>query len=378
MNAKLNSQYVENYAAKYSQKICDAYFSQKKYMTGQEIMQLTASSQVNFFVIKSLFEAWQLELEKLKSNPYFDYRDKNVHEALKDFMNVLSRTIKIEREHFEPLLAEAAAYSILLAVDPVAYFSEEFEKTPEEQLPNYIRENKKYFKWHTSLVNNLVDRAGLGYSVKAYKSAVSHNFEQQEQTLEKAETLLKSMDAVQPLDFSKLVVGDETKKETITENKSTSEEVLAAKEKEVELKQPDIKEKIVEHPQEEVVEEVKIKEPEMVQATTYSSGSSGKNIDPLKAWARFENEEYSIMKGTIKELSESLGINQRIMFTKELFEGNPDLLTHALKSIDKCENFVEAIEIINQRYVSELDWDKESESVIEFLQLVFRKFDHRG
>lgn len=366
MNAKLNSQYVENYAAQYSQKVCETYFSQKKYMTGQEIMQLTASPQVNFFVIKSLFEAWQLELEKLKSNPYFDYRDKNVHEAMKEFMNVLSRIIKIERQHFEPLLAEAAAYSILLAVDPVAYFSEEFEKTPEEHLPNYIRENKKYFKWHASLINSLMDRAGLGYSVKAYKSAVSHNFEQQKESLEKAESLLKSMDAVIPLDFSKLSLNEQSEKKETSENNTPKVEQEAPTAK-VTVEQADVKE--------EVVTEVKVRKDVEVKVSNFAPG---KGIDPLKAWARFENEEYSIMKGSIKELSESLGINQKIMFTKELFEGNPDLLTHALKSIDKCENFVEAIEVINQRYVSELGWEKESDSVNEFLQLVFRKFDHRG
>lgn len=374
MNAKLNSQYVENYAAQYSQKVCETYFSQKKYMTGQEIMQLTASPQVNFFVIKSLFEAWQLELEKLKSNPYFDYRDKNVHEAMKEFMNVLSRTIKIERQHFEPLLAEAAAYSILLAVDPVAYFSEEFEKTPEEHLPNYIRENKKYFKWHASLINSLMDRAGLGYSVKAYKSAVSHNFEQQKESLEKAESLLKSMDAVIPLDFSKLSLNEQSEKKETSENNTPKVELEAPTAK-VTVEQADVKEEVLEQPKEEVVTEVKVRKEVEVKVSNFAPG---KGIDPLKAWARFENEEYSIMKGSIKELSESLGINQKIMFTKELFEGNPDLLTHALKSIDKCENFVEAIEVINQRYVSELGWEKESDSVNEFLQLVFRKFDHRG
>lgn len=375
MNAKLNSQYVESYAVQYSQKICDSYFSQKKYMTGQEILQLTNSSQVNFFVIKTLFEAWQLELEKLKSNPYFDYRDKNVHEALKEFMNVLSRTIKIEKEYFEPLLAEAAAYSILLAVDPVAYFSEEFDKTPEQHLPNYIRENKKYFKWHSSLVNDLVDRAGLGYSVKAYKSAVAHNFEQQEENLESAKSLLQGMNDILPLDFSKLRIGDEMKKERSHDVLTPIEDVEVSKPKEVVVHQPDVKEEIIESDTKDVVKEVNVIETQSVKVASYKQTDS---IDPLEAWARFENEEYSIMKGTIKELSESLGINQKIMFTKELFEGNPDLLKHALKSIDKCENFVDAIEVINQRYVSELNWDKESEPVNEFLQVVFRKFDQRG
>jgi hypothetical protein len=100
-----------------------------------EILGLTPSKQVNFFVIKSLFDAWHAELEKLKSNPYFDYRDNNVHRALNEFMNVLSRSIKIDRENFEPLIGDAVSLSILVALDPLSFFKNEFEK--------FIKEVKK-------------------------------------------------------------------------------------------------------------------------------------------------------------------------------------------------------------------------------------------
>ncbi|EOZ92099.1 hypothetical protein A33Q_4192 [Indibacter alkaliphilus LW1] len=375
MNAKLNSPYIENYAEKFTKKICDSSYAQKKYITGQDILQLTPSAQVNFFVIKALFEAWQRELEALKSNPYFDYRDKNVHEALKEFMNVLSRTIKVERQHFEPLLTEAVAYSILLAVDPVTYFSQELDKVPEDQLPNFLKENKKYFKWHTSLVTGLVDRAGLGYSVKAYKSAVANSYEQQKSSLKPVKELLSSFDSVLPIDYGKLWMDKGEGPEVIAETAAKPEEVKGfpvTKAIEEPAKNPEVltQEKEETSPKEE--EKVK------VEPRSAAVGANVGGIDPLQAWARFEHEEYSIMKGTIKELSESLGINQRIMFTKELFEGNPDLLTHALKSVDKCESFVDAINLLNQRYVSELGWNKESDSVNEFLQLVFRKFDQRG
>ena len=62
------------------------------------------------------------------------------------------------------------------------------------------------------------------------------------------------------------------------------------------------------------------------------------------------------------------------MFTKELFDGNADLLKHALKSIDQAGSFDAAIELINSRYVSELDWETDSEAVREFLMLVYRKY----
>jgi hypothetical protein len=109
----------------------------------------------------------------------------------------------------------------------------------------------------------------------------------------------------------------------------------------------------------------------------YKTIRPDQGIDPAKVWIRFESEQYSIMKGGIKDLTESVNLNQRFMFTKDLFDGNPDLLKHALKSIDECGSFVEAIHLLNERYVGELSWDKDSEVVDEFLHLIFRKFDVR-
>jgi hypothetical protein len=62
------------------------------------------------------------------------------------------------------------------------------------------------------------------------------------------------------------------------------------------------------------------------------------------------------------------------MFRKELFEGNDDLLTHALKSLDACDSLEDAIELINNRYLPELGWQPNSEPVDEFLSLVYRRF----
>src|SRR5690606_12545537 len=103
----------------------------------------------------------------------------------------------------------------------------------------------------------------------------------------------------------------------------------------------------------------------------------GQAIDPALAWAKFESEEYGYMKGSVSSVTESVGINQKIMFTKVLFEGNHDLMMHALKSVDQCDNFVDAIELLNQRYVAELNWEVDSDEVGEFLQLIFRKFDQK-
>lgn len=389
MSAKINSNYVENYAKEFSKQICDQYFSQKKYMTGQEIITLSPSPQVNFFIIKTIFEAWQLELEKLKSNPYFDYRDKSVHEALKDFMNVLSRTIKIERPHFEPLIIQAVIDSITLAVDPLEFFTLEFDKVQNNQVNQSLKENKKYYKWHNILVFNLIDKAGLEQSKQAYKEALKVNFSNQKDSLEDFRILLNSMGQIRFIDFDEIsqketepnileMENDSDEKSTLEHHLEDipNEEIEQTNTIEIDNGKSLAEEKIERNDGFENEDEEFIIE----SIPSFKHGNSAtiaNAIDPLQAWAKFETEEYSIMKGTIKDLSESVGLNQRFMFTKDLFDGNTDLMKHALKSIDNCGSFVEAIHLINERFVGDLKWDKNSDVVVEFLQLVFRKFDQK-
>lgn len=384
MSAKINSNYVENYAKEFSGLVCADYFKTKKYMTGPEIITLTPSIQVNFFIIKILFETWQIEIEKLKSNPFFDYRDKAVHESLREFANLLSRTIKIERQHFEPLLLQSVQESISLAVNPLDFFKQEISKVKDQDVNQFLKDNKKYIKWHTALISSLIDRAGLQHTRDAYTKALENNFNSQKTTLESYKSLLNSMGQIKFLDFDLLIPFEE----------EAAEEPQATKEKSIE--EPVATQSFfdqIEEPEQRLPirssvsgQDLEFEDTVMVEEDLKGIPSEGKftpvnienRIDALEIWKRLENEQYSVMKGTIKDLAESVGLNQRFMFTKELFDGNPDLLKHALRSVDECKNFVEAIDLLNERYVGELGWSKDSEIVEEFVQLIFRKFDERG
>ena len=105
-----------------------------------------------------------------------------------------------------------------------------------------------------------------------------------------------------------------------------------------------------------------------------STSATGKGLDAAHLQSLFASESYRGMKGILGELTDSLALNQRFMFTKELFDGNSDLLRHALKSVDEAPSFEAAVDLINARFVGELGWDIESEEVREFMQQVYRKF----
>ncbi|NVK50426.1 MAG: hypothetical protein HWE09_11695 [Cyclobacteriaceae bacterium] len=363
MTTQINSNYLEKYAKDYAEIVCDRFYQNRQFITGQDIVGLTASVQVNFFVIKRLFELWQQELQKLKSNPYFDYRDVAVHEALTQFMNVLSRRIKVERAHLQPLLEYAVQKSIEVATNPVAFYQGEIDQAPAQKINDYLAENKKYYKWHSQVITFLIDKAGFGQDPVAYKKAIAANYQAIKEQLESVNLLLATLGEVKAFDLDAYL---EKTQEAEVSKPIVEEENKDSFFDEIET------EATPEEPEKETFPE-ESPMPEPPKAAPVSSTSTGK-LDPNRVKSRFEAESYKGMKGLIGELSESLAINQRFMFRKELFEGNDDLLTHALKTLDACKSFEEAIDVINVRYLTELGWDESSDPVEEFLHVVYRRF----
>ena len=373
MTTQINSNYLEKYAEDYAAIVCAQYFSSRQYMTGQDIVKLTNSTQVNFFIIKRLFELWKEELSKLKSSPYFDYRDITVHEALTEFMNVLSRRIKIEKEQLQPLLTAAVEQAVQLATDPVAFYQNEITKASSGQINEFLKENRKYYKWHHQVVSFLIDKAGFGHDENAYMRAVSANYHTISESLESVNLLLATLGDVKPFDLDAYLVEESVEPTFIPEPSSNSEPNREEESKSSFFDQVETDES---QSKNVVNEPVNVEERPYVQPTQNSHRSSpAGNLDPYNLKAKFETLSYKGMKGIRGELADSLAINQRFMFTKELFDGNADLLRHALKSIDKCKSFDEAIGLVNSRYVGELGWKTDNEPVQEFLLLVYRKFE---
>ncbi|MDF2158932.1 hypothetical protein [Algoriphagus sp. CAU 1675] len=361
MTVQINSNYLEKYAQEYASEVCNRFYSGKQYSTGQDIIQLTNSVQVNFFIIKRLFELWQDELAKLKSNPYFDYRDIAVHEALTQFMNVLSRRIKVERSHLEPLVEEAVKQAVFLATDPVAYYQGEIDNAPSGKINGYLKENKKYYKWNDQVVTFLIDKAGFGLDADAYKRAVAANFQTIQEELQSVNLLLATLGDVKAFDLDAYLIQEE--KSSVTENPTAKEEASESFFDTVEKTEeatPKIEEAPAPPKQEGIIEQ--------------PSSQKSDGLIASQLWAKFSQESYKGMKGIIGDLTESVAINQRFMFTKELFDGNNDLLNHALKALDDCSGFEQAIDLVNTRFLNELKWNPESEPVNEFLYLVFRRF----
>jgi len=90
-------------------------------LDGPALLKFTPVRQTNLLVLRQLLGRWQQEASQLRS-PYFDFEAAPVRTALEQFMNVLSRHIRLDRAALEPLLAEAVADTLVLATNPLAAF----------------------------------------------------------------------------------------------------------------------------------------------------------------------------------------------------------------------------------------------------------------
>jgi len=194
------------------------------------------------------------------------------------------------------------------------------------------------------------------------------NFQSLKVSLDSPKELLASLSDTLAFDL------EEYWGESTSQIDETEESKLVEIEQEEEYPQFEAEEEV----EEEVLiqlpeEEVPSPQPEKREPIA-SASATGMGLDAAHLQALFASETYKGMKGILGELAESLSLNQRFMFTKELFDGNADLLRHALKSVDELATFEEAVGLINARFVIELGWDIESEEVREFMQQVYRKF----
>lgn len=363
MTTQSNSKYLEKYSRMYSEMVCDRFFSSRQFMTGPDIIKLTDSVQVNFFVVKRLFELWQEELEKLKSNPFFDYRDVSVHEVLTAFMNVLSRRIKVDRINMEPLVQTAVSQAILLALDPVSFYHNEVSNAPAGKVNQYLRENKKYYKWHVEVIAFLIDKTGLGYDKHAYLEAITTNYGQVKDALTSIEILLSSLEDPIPFDL-------------LAHDKLT--DVDPASEVNNQLENPSQGDFLEDGNPNHSLELKPILGENLDGATDFSNfkmdTTTSSQLDLKTVKASFETESYKWMPGIIGTLADSLTLNQRFMLAKELFSGDVDKLKEALHLIDSSSSFDEAVNLVSTRYVDDLGWDTHSDAVNEFLQLIYRRF----
>jgi len=149
---KLNSSFISQYKTVFSEQLIAQAFNEKEKLTGKEILYISPIKQLNLFIIKSLFERWQEEMQRIES-PYFDYHATEVKVMISKFMNILSQNIFINAENLKPIIEKAVEDLIILNFDPATYLDNEIKKKPELlKTKKLVPQFAKYLVFYKSLI----------------------------------------------------------------------------------------------------------------------------------------------------------------------------------------------------------------------------------
>lgn len=76
----------------------------------------------------------------------------------------------------------------------------------------------------------------------------------------------------------------------------------------------------------------------------------------------------------IDDLKKAIGLNERFLFSNELFNGNMEAFNRSLNELNHIATREDAHKYINLQLKEQYNWDEESETVAAFLSLVERRF----
>ncbi|CAD5268428.1 MULTISPECIES: hypothetical protein [unclassified Imperialibacter] len=429
--SKLNHEAIEAFAELFTKRACDSFFEGTDTISGKEIVDLTPVKQVNYFVLKILFRKWQKETLRLQS-PYFNYKNEDVRKALLSFMNALSQQIKVNRVNFEPLLQQATREAILLIVSPYDFFREELTGHESGKLNDkYLKNSSKYIK-----VNQEIFESYVALFEEKAEGELSHDdavvlldelFAAGNLSMENRQEYEERFSEVAQVDFSTFVEEEDSSEEDDDDNDDDFDENPEEEESETsedeeddssmtvedrgpaETAEEDEDDELIrfvdeeegdeedEKPSYDALEEVQETQPEeeVKGKGSFEFLGDEESDDDAEPDAAPLNKQFSSEKTPLHEqlkadqrpslaevhqsqkidsIAGSITVNQRYMFVNELFDGDSDVFLAAMKKVEGCDSFDDAVELLIQTYSKKLEWDMNAPEVKELLKIVFKKF----
>ncbi|MDH5475321.1 MAG: hypothetical protein OEX22_06490 [Cyclobacteriaceae bacterium] len=395
MDSSFNKEAIKEYSQQYSDKVLTTFFESKTQISGEEMLKLTEVKQVNMFVLKLLFEAWQKEMDKIKS-PYFDFAHNEVQVAFTNYKNTISRHILVNKLDFAPLFKQAVYETILIIVSPYHYFDEELNKYQGEVVLQALKNSKKFTKINQLILDAIINKLALGdtdfSSPVALLDAV---LEETDLIPDDSTEGIENFNKVLQIDFNKIYIdkNDEIEKPIVLREENNDS---ITKEKVAQNKTKDITSTV--DPQKNSIEEPIIEQKEKLdeQHTLLPSEETGEVIDndesnkynDVEEDVEPENNPFITLNdtfstGEVKTLADihekqgvdkietSITLNQRFMFVNGLFDGDVDTFNAVINTLDNLNNYEEAESYINSHFKN---WDKLDEDVIEFFDILKKRF----
>lgn len=338
MEGNINHELIAAYSKESSEKLMQDYIRKSSTIKGEDILRFCDIPQVNFFILKILFEKWKTEFDQLKS-PYFNYKSQEVLLAAKKFMNVLSKNILIEKQDFRALLEQAMYKTVLLIFSPYEYYLQEINKPVFSQISLIdLTDIQKYIKINGQLLQAYIDRFKADGIEAVFNDDAVRIFDEVCENIKSSpddfEAYHEQLNKISPLDINALYspspddasgyIDDEPSSDTETQSL-----------------------KVIAH-----------------QKTLLDTFGAEKKESLIDIHER----------KPLEGIRKSITINQRFMFEKDLFKGDKDEFEMVINYLDNCKSKKEAFDFINENYTTKKNWDKTKVEVSEFFEIVHRRF----
>ncbi|HEX2934031.1 MAG TPA: hypothetical protein VHO72_01640 [Bacteroidales bacterium] len=166
----------------------------------------------------------------------------------------------------------------------------------------------------------------------------------------------------------------------ITQTATVSEEIVSTG---PEFEESKKKIEIIEKPADkDEILEIKVESTTKIKEET--SAKHGKEeilAEKLKETGEFMNEVLARYANTfdlskkmqsqpVSDIATVIGLNDKFLFTKELFNNDTDLYNQTINKLNKANDFNNAIQYIDSNF----KWDFEDPAVQKFLELIRRRF----
>ena len=341
MDHTLDYAALEQYSRTFSEQVVHEVYAHQQRVSGPDILSVSPVKQVNFFVIKTLFEQWQQEIDRLES-PYFDYGHEDVQVALEEFMNTLSQHISVAEPELLPLLVTATQDALLLALSPVDYFRRVLDRLSQEQL--YAEDVKgwiKYVKMNREPLDALSDRVAEtnGAGIPVAEAARLLQAKARELSAELPADYQQAFSQVVPLSERDLLEADQPA--------SSSPE-----------------------PPSEVAEPASQEEDEPASEAPASPRTLNDELTSAQRATLADIHQQQ----KIANIKSYIGVNQRFMFIRELFGNNAEAYNQALDELEQQNTYIEAFNYLRNQYAQPNRWKMDSEEVVEFLEIIAKRF----
>jgi hypothetical protein len=366
--SKLDLAAISEYSNSYSQKICNEFFQNKDTISGAEILNISAIDQVNLFAIKSLYENWKTTTEQFKS-PYFDFSNEKVKTALRDFMNVASQHIAVNKADFQPLLAKATIEALSVSLNPQMYFDGIFRDLPEFKCTKTdLATLLKYNRINSKILNGIADKMGNDEFVFTNQALNWLEEISAEIKLDDSDIVIEALNQVVVCEKNMFLKGGKAAHEVEVNQEGTSffDRIGTPENTKIEI----AAEPKVEQAKLETKNSTKLEEVPATLNDTYQTNNPTYN-DHLKV-ADSPTLVDIHQNAPIKSLAGAISLNQKFVFINKLFNGDSAAYAETIEILEKCKNSKEAIELLKYKYAPKYHWNLNGDEADELIDILNR------